>query len=167
MPGVWVFPGGAVEVEGSDAPPPNHSGDVSEHAHRACAIRELEEEAGISLAADADLRPWSRWITPEPSPMRFDTRFYVALAPAHSPPKPDGVEIIDAGWFSPRGALEMHAAGELGLVFPTIKHLEELAAFGTAEEVMAAAEGRRVEPVMPRIVGKDGNRREVLPYEAD
>ena len=54
--------------------------------------------------ADAELRPWSRWITPEQSALRFDTRFYVALAPPHSPPKADGVEMIDAGWFAPQQA---------------------------------------------------------------
>jgi 8-oxo-dGTP pyrophosphatase MutT (NUDIX family) len=164
MPGVWVFPGGAVELEGRDARTAGDaaSEDAEELAHRACAIRELAEEAGIQLPADAVLRPWSRWITPEPGPIRFDTRFYVALAAPHSPPRPDGVEIVDAGWFAPQRALELHSAGELGLVFPTIKHLEDLATYETAEDVMAAARDRVVEPVMPRMVGKGINRREVL-----
>ena len=77
MPGVWVFPGGAVDE--ADA------GD-EEAAHIACAVRELREEANIELEPGAELLAWSRWITPAPVPVRFDTRFYVALAPAHSPP---------------------------------------------------------------------------------
>ena len=180
MPGVWVFPGGVVELDGVDRraatevrepnlPPGSRDGsagtDAEELAHRACAIRELEEEAGISLPADAELRPWSRWITPEPSELRFDTRFYVALAPPHAPPRADGVEMIDAGWFVPQRALEQHEAGDLGLVFPTIKHLEELATFNSADDVMGAAVDRRVEPVMPRI-HRDGGR-EILPYPPD
>ncbi len=180
MPGVWVFPGGVVELDGLDRRVRTEADEVNldrasadaaggvdseELAHRACAIRELKEEAGIALPDHAELRPWSRWITPEPSEMRFDTRFYVALAPPHSPPKADGVEIVDAGWFAPRRALELHEAGELGLVFPTIKHLEELATFKTADEVMAAAVGRPIKPVMPRIRGDGG--REVLPYLPD
>jgi 8-oxo-dGTP pyrophosphatase MutT (NUDIX family) len=152
MPGVWVFPGGTVDAadEGDD-----------EAAHRACAIRELHEEAEIELPADAELVPWSRWITPEPVPVRFDTRFYVALAPAHSPPRPDGAETTDAGWFSPQDALERHRAGELSLVFPTIKHLESLVPYTGAAEVLDAARERVVEPVLPRVVG-DGDERQVL-----
>ena len=72
-------------------------------------------------------------------PVRFDTRFYVALAPPHSPPSPDGAETTEAAWISPREALDRHAAGELSLVFPTIKHLESLLPYSSAEEVLAAA----------------------------
>jgi 8-oxo-dGTP pyrophosphatase MutT (NUDIX family) len=156
MPGVWVFPGGTVDAadEGNE-----------EAAHRACAIRELHEEAGIELASDAGLLPWSRWITPEIVPVRFDTRFYVALAPAHSPPRPDGAETTDAGWFSPQDALQRHGAGTLPLVFPTIKHLESLLPYSRSEEVLEAARDRVVEPVLPRVVGEGGERRVLLPGE--
>src|SRR3954454_7788934 len=156
MPGVWVFPGGRVDA--ADA------GD-EEAAHIACAVRELHEEASIELPPEAELLPWSRWITPEPVPVRFDTRFYVALAPPHSPPRPDGRETIEAVWVSPAGALERHGAGELDLVFPTIKHLESLLPYSTSDEVLEAARGRTIEPVMPRVVGKGDDRRIVLPGE--
>lgn len=168
MPGVWVFPGGVVEADESVAPEVEAkagAADGEELAHRACAARELHEEAGIELSADTELRPWSRWITPEVVPVRFDTRFYVALAPPHSPPKPDGAETTEAAWISPTGALDGHAAGELSLVFPTIKHLEALLPYTGAEEVLAAARGRRIEPIMPRVVGKGQERRVVLPGE--
>ena len=65
MPGVWVFPGGAVE--------PGERPDV-------CAARELEEETGISLGEGPELVAWTRWITPEVVPVRFDTLFFVGLA---------------------------------------------------------------------------------------
>ena len=137
MPGAWVFPGGVVETDEATTEPTGDAQgaeiDADELAHRACAIRELREEAGIELPAAAELVPWSRWITPEPSPVRFDTRFYVALAPAHSPPKPDGVEVTAAEWFRPSDALERHAAGELEMAFPTIRHLESLLPYRSAE----------------------------------
>jgi 8-oxo-dGTP pyrophosphatase MutT (NUDIX family) len=156
MPGVWVFPGGGVDAaDGAD----------EEAAHRAAAVRELHEEAGIELGEDAELLAWSRWITPEPVPVRFDTRFYVALAPAHSPPRPDGEETTEAAWIGPGDALERHRAGELDLVFPTIKHLESLLPFASSEAVLAAARDRVIEPVLPRVVGEGGERRVVLPGE--
>ena len=153
MPGVWVFPGGAVDadelldgVSGGDT-----DVDADELAHRAAALRELHEEAGIELARDAELVPWSRWITPEPVPIRFDTRFYVALAPPHSPPKPDGLETVDAAWMNPADALARGEAGEIELVFPTIKHLEALLPFANADEALVAARELVVEPIMPMI----------------
>jgi 8-oxo-dGTP pyrophosphatase MutT (NUDIX family) len=156
MPGVWVFPGGTV-----DAADAGHE----EAAHRACAIRELREEAGIELPGDAEVRPWSRWITPEVVPVRFDTRFYVALAPPHSPPRPDAQETTEAEWLAPADALERHRSGELDLVFPTIKHLESLLPYQSSDEVLEAARDRPVEPVLPRVVGEGAERRIVLPGE--
>ena len=166
MPGVWVFPGGVVEsdeavprgIEGEDS-----AADGVELAHRACAVRELREEAGIELPSELELRPWSRWITPEAAPVRFDTRFYVALAPAHSPPRPDGAETTEAAWISPREALERHRTDEMPLVFPTIKHLEALLPYAEAREVLEAARNREIVPVVPRVVGKGDDRRVVLP----
>ena len=154
MPGVWVFPGGGVEAEelilgvsGAET-----DVDADELAHRAAAIRELREEAGVELPPDAELHLWSRWITPEPVPTRFDTRFYLALAPPHSPPEPDGSEIVDAAWIKPADALERGRAGELELVFPTIKQLEALLPYATSDEAIAAGKERVVEPIMPTIV---------------
>ena len=154
MPGVWVFPGGSVDADDGDG----------EKAHRTAAVRELAEEAGITLDAD-ELVAYSRWITPKVVPIRFDTRFYLALAPAHSPPKPDGSETVDAGWFGPEDALERHRGGELSLVFPTIKHLESLVGFANATEALEAARRREVKPVEPEVVGEGEERRIVLPDE--
>jgi 8-oxo-dGTP pyrophosphatase MutT (NUDIX family) len=149
MGGAWVFPGGAVHAE--DAGP------------AAAAIRELGEEAGIALPADADLIPFSRWITPAEVKVRFDTRFFVARAPAGARATPDGAECVDARWLRPADALAARVRDELMLVFPTIKHLEELARFESIEDLLEAARGRTVEPVQPRIVVRDGAAEVVLP----
>jgi 8-oxo-dGTP pyrophosphatase MutT (NUDIX family) len=154
MPGVWVFPGGAVDSADGGG----------EEAHRAAAVRELAEEAAIELEA-GELVAYSRWITPKVVPIRFDTRFYLALAPPHSPPEPDGLETVDAGWFRPQEALERHHAGELPLVFPTIKHLESLVAYQNSDEALKAARRREVKPVEPEVIVEGDERRIVLPDE--
>src|SRR6187549_320474 len=83
MGGAWVFPGGAVD------------GDED---HRAAALREVEEEVGITLA-DAD-------------------------------------------------------AEELLMVFPTIKTLEQIARFDSADALVAWASTHEVKPVQPRVEGE-------------
>ena len=154
MPGVWVFPGGSVDAVDGDG----------EMAHRVAAVRELAEEAGVEVPAD-ELVAYSRWITPRAVPIRFDTRFYLALAPAHSPPRPDGSETVDAGWFEPEAALDSHRAGDLPLVFPTIKHLESLVGYANATEALQAAKRREVKPVEPEVVGEGAERRIILPED--
>jgi 8-oxo-dGTP pyrophosphatase MutT (NUDIX family) len=140
MADVWVFPGGAVDgAEDDDA------------AHRETALRELEEEASVTIGSAESLVPFSRWITPEEVKVRYDTRFYLALAPAHSAPAPDGEEIVEVRWFAPSEALDLHRSGELLLVFPTIKKLETLARFGSPDEALAAVRSATLEPILPRI----------------
>ncbi len=98
---------------------------------------------------------------------RFDAWFFLALAPAHSPPKPDGVETTDAAWFEPRVALEAQGAGELALAFPTVRQLESLLPFGTADEALAAHRERTVEPILPKVIGTAEDHRVVLPGDPD
>jgi 8-oxo-dGTP pyrophosphatase MutT (NUDIX family) len=155
MGGAWVFPGGAVRPEDGD-------GD----AHRLAGVREVAEEAGIDLPDPAALVPFSRWITPAELRIRFDTRFFLAPLPAGAPePRPDGAETVDVAWFAPRAALDAHARGELMLVFPTIKTLEDLAGFASVEAVLAWATGREVRPIRPRVVLEGEVARIVLPDE--
>ena len=157
MPGVWVFPGGGVDPEDGDG----------EAGHRACAVRELAEEAAIELALEEELVLFSRWITPEVVSRRFDAWFFLALAPAHTPPQPDGVETTEAGWFEPRAALDAQSAGELALAFPTVKQLEALLPFRTSAEAIEAHRGRRVDPILPKVIGTPDDHRVVLPGDPD
>ena len=151
MGGAWVFPGGATHVE-----------DASE---RDTAVRELEEEAGIVLPADAEIVRFSRWITPAQVELRFDTLFFLVRAPEGAEPRADGRECVDARWIRPSDALEEHRRGRLELVFPTIKHLEELAGFASVEDALATARARRVMPVEPRLLREGGVARVVMPGE--
>lgn len=155
MPGVWVFPGGSVDEADGQA----------DAGRRACAMRELSEEAGIELPGDAELVLFSRWITPEVVSTRFDAWFFLALAPAHTPPRPDGVETVDAAWFEPARALAAQEAGELRISFPTMHQLRWLSEFATADEALAAYRSRDVGSVTPRVIQEGGSHRIVLPGE--
>jgi 8-oxo-dGTP pyrophosphatase MutT (NUDIX family) len=153
MGGAWVFPGGAVDA---------HEGEGDE-AHRVCAVRELDEEAGIAGVAPEALVKYSRWITPPEVKIRFDTHFFLAALPDGAEPAIDGEEIVDHGWFTPLGALDAHRAGDILLVFPTIKHLEQFSAFPTADALVAHAAAHDVVPVQPRIVVSGETARVLLP----
>jgi 8-oxo-dGTP pyrophosphatase MutT (NUDIX family) len=155
MGGVWVFPGGAVDAaEGA-----------GDEAHRAAAVRELREEAAITLEDPASLVKFSRWITPAQVKIRFDTHFFLAPLPAGQEPRIDGSECVDVGWFAPAAALAAHRSGGLPLVFPTIKHLEQLGEFDSASALLDYARGREVQPVEPRVVLEGEVARVLLPGE--
>jgi 8-oxo-dGTP pyrophosphatase MutT (NUDIX family) len=151
MGGAWVFPGGAVHAEDAN--------------HAATAVRELREEAGIELSPDAEVVPWSRWITPEQVKVRFDTWFFVAAAPPGASASPDGSECVDARWLRPAAALDAFGRDELMLVFPTIKHLEALALTDSVADALEKARTREVVPVQPRVVVREGTPVIVLPGE--
>ena len=151
MGGAWVFPGGAVHAEDAD--------------HSAAAVRELEEEAGIALPEDAEVIPWSRWITPEEVKVRFDTWFFVAEAPPGAEATVDGSECVDSRWLRPAAALDAFARDELMLVFPTIKHLEALAQAESVADALHKARTREVVPVQPKVLIRNQKPVLVLPGE--
>jgi len=119
----------------------------------------------VSIAAYDDLVPFSRWITPAEVEVRFDTWFFVAESPPGASPVCDGEECVDVRWATAGGALEEYSRGELLLVFPTIKHLEQLAEFGSVAEALDHARARQVQPVQPRVLVEGGQARVVLPGE--
>ena len=155
MGGAWVFPGGAVDRQEGE-------GDA---ALRAAAVRELAEEAGIEIGWPDALVPFARWITPAEVRIRFDTWFYLAPAPALVQPVVDGAEIVDARWYQPAAALEAAREGELFLVFPTIKQLEQLTGFPSAQALIEHARAREIRPIQPRVLSSGESSRIVLPGE--
>lgn len=159
MPSVWVFPGGSVDQpdgEGLDG-------------LRRCAARELLEEGGIRLEPTAELTPFSRWVTPEQVRVRFDTWFFLAMAPPDAVAEPDGFEMTDAVWITPAAAVEAARAEEMAIVFPTLKQLEALV---SAPDSAAAIDEARSDPdaeriVLPKVIGTIENYRVVLPGDPD
>jgi 8-oxo-dGTP pyrophosphatase MutT (NUDIX family) len=92
------------------------------------------------------LRPWAHWITPDFEPRRYDTRFFVALAPAGQTTRDVGGESDASDWVTPAKALAASARGEWLLLPPTEHTLRELAGFPNAAVAFAAAKGRDLRP---------------------
>src|SRR5207244_1992042 len=68
----------------------------------------------LRLAVDG-MHYFSHWITPEGAPRRYDTRFFVARAPAGQVPLHDDRETIANTWIGPEEALERHRRGDFEL----------------------------------------------------
>jgi len=155
MGGAWVFPGGAVDA---------HEG-AGDGSHRIAAVREVQEEAGLRLPDPAALVKFSRWITPPQITIRYDTHFFLAAAPDGQEARADGAEMVDLRWDTPSGALAAHRRGRLELVFPTIRQLEQLAGFASADALLEWAAGREVVAVEPHVRITGETARVVLPGE--
>lgn len=126
-------------------------------------LRDIVREEGLRLATGR-MHYWSRWITPLGSPRRYDTRFFVAHAPDAQVPTHDDRETIANLWIRPSEALERHEAGEFELIFPTVRSLDALTQFDSAEAVIAHAQGiAEFPPLLPTFVEEDGGLRLILP----
>lgn len=157
------------------------------------AVRELFEEAGVLLACDAAgnatnaraggrldflqtlerldayadtgaLALFSHWITPPTLPRRYNAHFFVAPASADQSAVADAFETHDGIWIEPRRALRMLGAGELTMVYPTIKHVERLAKFDSADAVMRFARTKPIYSVMPETHAGDFSLHPELEY---
>jgi 8-oxo-dGTP pyrophosphatase MutT (NUDIX family) len=127
--GAWVFPGGRVDPEDGD---PSDFVAVGKRA----ALRELAEEAGISVEP-ASLTLISRWLTPPGQARRFDTLHFIAQALPDQSVTIQAAEVAGYRWISAQEALRLHALAELELPPPTFVTLTCLAPLATIEEARA------------------------------
>jgi 8-oxo-dGTP pyrophosphatase MutT (NUDIX family) len=144
-PAPWVFPGG--KVDAADL----HAGEDDLAAARRAAARETLEEAGLALEVDT-LVPISRWITPEISPKRFDTWFFLAPLRSVAEVRVDGGEIRAHRWITPREALLLQAQKALNLAPPTFVTLTTLAAYARVAAALDAYAQCTLPTFRPRIV---------------
>jgi 8-oxo-dGTP pyrophosphatase MutT (NUDIX family) len=124
---------------------------------------------GLVLRADL-LTPWARWITPEVSPRRFDTWFFVAALPpgqaaTHAEPRradPVPGESDSGTWLRPSAALDAARAGEITLMPPTAVTLSELAGYRDVDGILAGH--RAIVPLMPEVTLEDGRAWLSMPH---
>jgi len=106
---------------------------------------------------------FAHWITPKGAPRRYDTRFFVAAAPAGQIAAHDAGETIAETWIAPAEALARHRAGTIEIIFPTIRNLQAISRFANSAALLAAAAdaSRAVPTIEPRVVA-DGNGVRIL-----
>ena len=127
------------------------------------SLVDIARSEGLRLATDR-IHYFSRWVTPLGAPRRYDTRFFIAHPPEWQNPVHDDREVIANLWIRPAEALDRHARGEFELIFPTVRSLEALGRFDTAEQIVRhASEIAHIEPILPTIVDGDHGLRIVLP----
>jgi 8-oxo-dGTP pyrophosphatase MutT (NUDIX family) len=114
-----------------------HRKAVDSGEHRLIDVCRIED---LHIAAD-QIHYISHWITPRGAPRRYDTRFFVAAAPAEQVPLHDDRETIANLWVRPSDALERERKGELEMIFPTIKTLEAIAGFDRSADLIEAVAG--------------------------
>lgn len=198
--GMYVFPGGKVDEADGEGDASyvvaairecyeeagillaiDNNGTMVTDGHPALAHRQEVHDGAIDLrelCARHHLAPaiddlvWiSHWITPAgESPRRFDTRFFITVAPRGQASRHDDNETIASTWVGPKDALRRQQRGELTMMPPTIKNLEFVAAHRNAASAMdSARQLGRPTAIMPRLRRDDkGKIRGVsLPGDAD
>ncbi len=113
---------------------------------RRIGFAELLRDRGLVLRGDL-LAAWSRWITPEFEPRRYDTYFFLARLPEGQLTRHIGTEASLSVWAAPADTRE------LPMLLPTRTTLDQLAEHADIDAAMAAAAHRdAVNPVRPRLV---------------
>ncbi|WP_088279126.1 NUDIX domain-containing protein [Ideonella sp. A 288] len=133
--------------------------------HAGESLAALAGSAGLPLATSA-LQPWSHWVTPIGLPKRFDTLFFVVLAPAGQVPEVDAGETTTLAWVHPPAALAAHGRGDFPMEFATVRTVDSLQPFanaGVQALLSHAAAQRALPPLHPRLrLDADGRIRGVL-----
>jgi 8-oxo-dGTP pyrophosphatase MutT (NUDIX family) len=130
---------------------------------REIAFLDLAREHGWRLAVDR-MHYWAHWITPEESPIRFDTRFFLATVPSDQAAAHDLGELAGSAWIRPFDALRKAERGEWTIILPTLRNLTTLLAFSTAAEAAEAGARRgEIGTLEPRILRRPDGIQVVLP----
>jgi len=98
------------------------------------------------------LVPFARWITPSPSPRRFDTWFFAAAAPDGHAYEHDDNEAVASEWIRPVDALARARACDIELIYPTVRTLLVMARYRSAADFLADARARWQRPDPLRVM---------------
>jgi 8-oxo-dGTP pyrophosphatase MutT (NUDIX family) len=125
---------------------------------------QVVEDEDLLLDAGA-LHLFSHWITPAGAPRRYDTWFFVAAAPDGHAYLHDDSETVASVWIRPGDALDRARRGELELIFPTIRNLEQLARFVSGRDFLDAVSDATSGAVGARMIADASGSRVLLPID--
>jgi 8-oxo-dGTP pyrophosphatase MutT (NUDIX family) len=121
-----------------------------------CAVRELEEEAGVVLDPHS-LVLLDHWVTPEWEKLRYDVRFFIAHMPQDQTAEPHGTEAVEAQWIAPADAITQADQGNMLLMAPTRAALVHLLEHSQIASLVAETDARMIVPRMDRLhIDEDG-----------
>jgi 8-oxo-dGTP pyrophosphatase MutT (NUDIX family) len=127
---------------------------------------ELVEACDLELAFDL-LVPFAHWVTPEFMPKRFDTHFFLVVAPPNQLAAHDGFESVDSLWTTIPAALELERTGRRTIIFPTLENVKKLGRSRRVEEAIQNARRETIVTVLPVLTkAADGERMLEIPEEA-
>jgi 8-oxo-dGTP pyrophosphatase MutT (NUDIX family) len=129
-------------------------------------LRELAIKEKLFFRLD-HLRPYAHWITPEVEQKRFDTRFFLTTIPSGQKPVHDAREMTETLWIEPAKALQKQKDGDILLMPPTLKTLEEMANQSSWSDLAALASSTTIQPIMPQISVEDDSIVIKLPHDPD
>jgi 8-oxo-dGTP pyrophosphatase MutT (NUDIX family) len=126
-------------------------------------LRGIAEREQLRMALDG-LAMFAHWVTPEAETRRFDTHFFLAIAPGVQQAAHDEHETTHGVWMTPSGAIESSSRGEIALPPPTWTNLRALSRIADLDQARHWARHRSVPRVQPCAIDcGDGTRMIVLP----
>ena len=99
-------------------------------------------------------------------PKRFDTHFFLAVAPGDQILAHDGHESVDSVWLTPAQALADAEAGSRTVIFPTLRNIEILEGFANCQGLIDAFAGKPIVTVTPWTEKRDDGTWLCIPPEA-
>lgn len=146
---------------------------ASPEDREAARERLMSDEATMEQTLEAldarlelrDVAHVAHWVTPVVEPRRYDTHFFLAGLPAGTEARVDEREMTDARWLTADEALARFERGELPMVFPTVRTLQELRGYESAAAAIRGERDRDVPTILPRLVRRDGGVTIEIPEE--
>jgi 8-oxo-dGTP pyrophosphatase MutT (NUDIX family) len=129
-------------------------------------LRDLAEKERLVFRL-SDLQPYARWITPVVEKKRFDTRFFLATMPPDQKPVHDSREMTETLWIEPQKALLKQKKGDMLLMPPTLKTLEEMANHASLSDLSSHASSATIQPIMPQVSAAGDSIVVKLPHDPE
>lgn len=147
----------------------------SDHVNGVFPFSEILETWGLWIDAE-DFRFWETWTTPEFSPIRFKTRFFLAVCPKKQKPYPAITELQEIEFIEPKKAVKLWAESKVLIAPPVLISLRHLAngneprRRGDAEKIIYKKEGEAKEKIIkkssasPRLCGANSQQEDEINY---